>query len=162
SIVLALLLVAVAATTVGLGIGANAPSEASVFGTADHLATLVSTGPQLEADHARLRSSFGSVDVIDHEKKIPVPRSADAVDLRAQDPNGRYGRTMLRLDAGRWPQGPDEIAVTDRVATIFRLHVGGTWDQGGKRRTVVGLVENPLNLHDAFALVAPGQATAPD
>jgi putative ABC transport system permease protein len=162
SIVLALLLVAVAATTVGLGIGANAPSEASVLGTADHLVTLVSTGTHLEADLARLRSSFGTVDVIEHEKKIPVPGSANGIDLRAQDPNGAYGRTMLRLDSGRWPQGPDEIAVTDRVATVFRLHVGGTWDQGGKRRTVVGLVENPLNLHDAFALVAPGQATAPD
>jgi putative ABC transport system permease protein len=160
--VLGLLLVAVAATTVGLGIGANAPSEASVFGTADHLVTLVSTGPQLEADLAKLRSSFGTVDVIEHEKKIPVPGSANGIDLRAQDPNGPYGRTMLRLASGRWPQGPDEIAVTDRVATVFRLHVGGTWDQGDKRRTVVGLVENPLNLHDAFALVAPGQATAPD
>ena len=63
---------------------------------------------------------------------------------------------------GRWPQGPDEIAVTDRVAKIFSLHIGGTWNQGGKQRTVVGLVENPLNLHDTFALVAPGQATVPD
>ncbi|WP_446212379.1 ABC transporter permease [Micromonospora sp. IBSANI012] len=161
-IVLALLVVAVAATTVGLGIGASAPSEASVFGTADHLVTLPSTGTQVEADLAKLRSSFGTVDVIEHEKKIPVPGSANGIDLRAQDPTGVYGHTMLRLDSGRWPQGPDQIAVTDRVATVFRLHVGGTWDQGGKRRTVVGLVENPLNLHDAFALVAPGQATAPD
>jgi putative ABC transport system permease protein len=162
AIVLNLLLVAVAATTVGLGIGANAPSEASVFGTADHLVTLVSTGAQLDADLAKLRSSFGTVDVIEHEKKIPMPGSANGIDLRAQDPDGPYGRTMLRLNQGRWPQGPDEIAVTDRVATVFRLHVGGTWDQGGKRRTVVGLVENPLNLHDAFALVAPGQVTALD
>ena len=162
SIVLGLLVVAVAATTVGLGIGANAPSEASVFGTADHLVTLVSTGRQLEADLAQLRSSFGTIDVIEHEKKIPVPGSANGIDLRAQDPMGPYGRGMLRLDSGRWPQHPDEIAVTDRVATIFRLHVGGTWDQGGKRRTVVGLVENPLNLHDEFALVPLGQATAPD
>jgi putative ABC transport system permease protein len=161
-IVLALLLVAVAATTVGLGIGVNAPSEASVFGTADHLVTLVSTGAQLDADIAKLRNSFGTVDVIEHEKKIPVPGSANGFDLRGQDPNGPYGRTMLRLDTGRWPQGPDEIAVTDRVATVFRLHVGGTWDQGGTRRTVVGLVENPLNLHDAFALVAPGHVTALD
>jgi putative ABC transport system permease protein len=161
-IVLALLLVAVAATTIGLGIGANAPSEASVFGTADHLVTLVSTGAQLEADLAKLRSSFGTVDVIEHEKKIPVPSSANGIDLRAQDPNGAYGRTMLRLNQGRWPQVPDEIAVTDRVATVFRLHVGGIWDQGGKRRTVVGLVENPLNLHNAFALVAPGHVTALD
>jgi putative ABC transport system permease protein len=162
SIVLALLLVAVAATTVGLGIGANAPSQASVFGTADHLVTLVSTGAQLDADIAKLRSSFGTVDVIEHEKKVPVPGSANGVDVRAQDPNGPYGRTMLRLDTGRWPQSPDEIAITDRVAKIFSLHIGGTWNQGGKLRTVVGLVENPLNLHDAFALVAPGQATAPD
>jgi putative ABC transport system permease protein len=162
SIVLALLLVAVAATTVGLDIGANAPSEASVFGTANHLATLASTGAQLDADLAKLRSSFGTVDVIEHEKKIPLPGSANGIDLRAQDPNGPYGRTMLRLDKGRWPKGPGEIAVTDRVAKIFGLHVGGTWDHGGTQRTVVGLVENPLNLHDAFALVAPGQVTALD
>jgi putative ABC transport system permease protein len=162
SMVLALLLVAVAATTVGLGIGANAPSQASVFGTADHLVTLVSTGAQLDADIAQLRSSFGTVDVIEHQKKIPVPGSANGVDVRAQDPNGPYGRTMLRLDTGSWPRGPDEIAVTDRVAKIFSLHIGGTWNQGGKQWTVVGVVENPLNLHDVFALVAPGQATAPD
>ena len=162
AIVLALLLIAVAATTAGLGIGANAPSEAAVFGTADHLVTLSSTGTQLDADLAKLRGSFGTIDVIEHGKKIPVPGSANGIDLRAQDPNGAYGHELLRLDAGRWPQGPDEIAVTDRVARIFGLHVGGAWDQGGERRTVVGLVENPLNLNDAFALLAPGQATAPD
>jgi putative ABC transport system permease protein len=34
---------------------------------------------------------------------------------------------MLRLTAGRYPQGPDEIAVTDRVAKTFNLHLGGIW-----------------------------------
>ena len=162
SIVLALLLISVAATTIGLGIGRNAPLQASVFGTADHLVTLSSTGAQLDADIAKLRSSFGTVDVTEHQKKIPVPGSANGVDLRAQDPNGAYGRSMLRLDKGQWPQGPDEIAVTDRVAKIFGLHIGGTWDQAGKRWSVVGLVENPLNLNEPFALVAPGQVTAPE
>jgi putative ABC transport system permease protein len=162
AILLVLLILAVAATTVGLGMGANASSDASVFGTANHLATLNSTGAQLDADLATLRSSFGTIDVITHGTKIPMPGSANGLDLRAQDPAGPYGRTMLRLDSGRWPQGRDEIAVTERVATVFGLHVGGTWNQGGKRRTVVGLVENPLNLHDVFALVAPGQATPPD
>ena len=162
SIVLGLLLVAVAATTIGLGIGANAPSEASVFGTADHLVTVSSTGAQLSADIAELRSSFGTIDVIEHARRIGVPGSANGVDLRAQDPDGPYGRSMLRLDKGTWPHGPDQAAVTDRVAKIFGLHVGGTWDQGGTQRTVVGLVENPLNLNDAFALVAPGQIGAPD
>jgi putative ABC transport system permease protein len=161
SIVLGLLLVAVAATTVGLGVGANAPAQATVFGTADHLMTLGSTGAQLDADIALLRSSFGTVDVIAH-KKLPVPGSANGIDLRDQDPAGPYGRTMLRLDKGRWPTGPDEIAVTDRVAKIFRLRVGDVWDQDGTRWTVVGRVENPLNLRDSFALVAPGRVVAPN
>ncbi|GAA4464553.1 FtsX-like permease family protein [Phytohabitans houttuyneae] len=161
-IVLSLLLAAVAATTVGLGVGASAPSEASVFGTANYVGTLHSTGAQLDADLATLRASFETIDVIAHDDTIPMPGSANNVDLRAQDPTGPYGRAMLRLNDGRWPQGPDEIAVTERVATAFRLHAGGTWDQSGTRRTVVGLVENPLNLHDTFALVAPGQIAAPE
>lgn len=162
SLVLALLLVAVAATTVGLGAAANfSTSQASVFGTASHLVRLSSTGAQVDADVAALRSAFGTAEVIEHQK-IPVPGSANAVDLRAQDPHGPYGRSMLRLDAGRWPQGPEEIAITDRVAKTFNLRLDGSWDQGGRHRTVVGLVENPLNLLDRFALVAPGQATPAD
>jgi putative ABC transport system permease protein len=162
SLVLALLLVAVAATTAGLGVAANTSTlQASSFGAADHLVTLSSTGAQVDADVAALRTAFGTAEVIEHQK-IPVPGSANAVDLRAQDPHGPYGRSMLRLNAGRYPQGPDEIAVTDRVAKTFNLRLGGTWDQGGRHRTVVGLVENPLNLLDRFALVAPGQATPAD
>ncbi len=161
-IVLTLLLVAVAATTFGLGLGTNALTEAAVFGDADHIVVLSTTGTQLETDVAQLRSSFGTIDVIEHGRKLPLPGSANGVDLRAQDPNGPYGRPMLRLAEGRWPQGPAEVAVTDKVATAFQLRVGATWDQGGTRRTVVGLVENPLDLHDEFALVAPGQLAATD
>jgi putative ABC transport system permease protein len=162
SLVLALLVIAVAATTVGLAVAANAPSsQASSFGTATHRVTLTSTGTQLDADVAALRGAFGTAEVIGYQK-LPVPGSANTVDLRAQDPHGPYGRSMLRLNAGRYPQGPDEIAVTDRVAKTFDVHLGGTWDEGGRHRTVVGLVENPLNLLDRFALVAPGQATPAD
>ncbi|MGI5240032.1 FtsX-like permease family protein [Dactylosporangium sp. CA-139066] len=162
SIVLALLLVAVATTAVGLAVAANAPSEAAVFGTADHIVTLGSTGAPADADLAQLRGAFGTVEVIEHAKKVPVPGTATGVDLRAQDPHGPYGHVMLRLDEGRWPQGPAEIAVTGRVATLAGLHLGGTWDAGGRTRTVVGIVENPLNLTEAFALVAPGQLGAVD
>ncbi|GIF54675.1 FtsX-like permease family protein [Asanoa iriomotensis] len=160
ALLLALLLVAVAATTVGLGLSANTPpSQASSFGTANRLLTLAGTGAGLDADVAAVRAAFGTVEVIGH-RKIRVPGSANAVDLRDQDPAGVYGRPMLRLDEGRYPQGSGEIAVTGSVATIFGLRVGDTWDG----RTVVGLVENPLNLLDRFALVAPGQAapTTPD
>ncbi|MEV0134402.1 FtsX-like permease family protein [Dactylosporangium sp. NPDC050688] len=157
SLVLTMVALAVAATTVGLGFaGSAADPQAATFGTANRIATLGSTGAQADADVAALRAAFGTVEVIDHQT-IPVPGSASGIDLRAQDPHGPFGRSMLRLGSGRYPQGPDEVAITEQVATLFRLTVGGTWDQGGRRRTVVGLVENPLNLRDRFALVAPGR-----
>ena len=162
-LVLALLTVAVAVTTAGLGIAGNTSSPlASSFGTADHLLTLPSADPNLAADIAALNRTFGAVEVIDHQK-ITVPGSAAAIDLRAQAPHGIYSHPMLRLDAGRYPGGgTNEIAVTAAVAKIFNLHVGGSWHQGGRDWRVVGLVENPLDLLDRFALVAPGQANPPD
>jgi hypothetical protein len=54
SIVPALLLISVAATTVGLGIAVHASEDGYVFGTADHLVTLSTTGPELEAHIAKL------------------------------------------------------------------------------------------------------------
>lgn len=158
SLVLTLVALAVAATTVGLGFAGNtADPQAATYGTANRIATLNSTGAQADADIAALRAAFGTVEVIDHQT-IPVAGSASGIDLRAQDPHGPLGRSTLRLRTGRYPQGPGEIAVTDQVAALFQLTVGGSWDQGGRPRTVVGLVENPLNLRDRFALVAPGQA----
>ncbi|MFI5956756.1 ABC transporter permease [Cryptosporangium sp. NPDC051539] len=159
-LVLALLLTAVAATTVGLGIGANATSEGAIFGRANYRLTLA--GAPAAKDLAKLRQSFGTIEVIEHGKRIPAPGSANGVDLRAQDPAGPFGRTTLRLVSGRWPRGADEVAVTERVATILGLHVGKIWHQDGITRQVVGLVENPLDLRDAFALAAPGHVAAPD
>ena len=140
-LVLALLTVAVAVTTAGLGIAANTSSSlASSFGTADHLLTLSGADPNLAADIAALNRTFGAVEVIDHQK-ITVPGSAAAIDLRAQAPHGIYSHPMLRLDAGRYPGGgTNEIAVTAAVAKIFNLHVGGGWHQGGRDWRVVGLV----------------------
>ena len=161
SLVLALLLVAVAATTAGLGVAANTSTlQASSFGAADHLVTLSSTGAQVDADVAALRTAFGTAEVIEHQK-IPVPGSANAVDLRAQDPHGRYSRPMLRLVSGRYPAGAAEVAMTASVADIFGLKRGDVWTVDGRPRRIVGIVENPKDLGDAFALVAPGQLPAP-
>src|SRR5262249_56042753 len=39
--------------------------------------------------------------------------------------------------------------------------VGSVWHQSGTARRVVGIVQNPQSLLDEFALVAPGQVSAP-
>jgi putative ABC transport system permease protein len=162
ALVLGLLIVAVAATTVGLGVASNASNLKAdpMFGTANTILALPGSDTGLASDIAAVQDRFGTIDVIAHQN-ISVPGSVSAVDLRAENPNGPYGRATLRLDSGRYPGGPGEVAVTSNVANTFDLHVGSLWNEGGRTLKVVGLAENPLNLLDQFALVAPGQADPP-
>ena len=51
--------------------------------------------------------------------------------------------------------------MTADAAATFNVHIGDTFVANGVTRHVVGLVENPLDLNDEFALVAPGQANPP-
>ena len=154
ALVLALLTVAVGATTGGVALATNAnePAETTV--------ALPGSDPQLAADIAALRDRFGDIDVVSH-RPIAVPGSVTTIDLRAQDPHGATNQPTLRLLSGRHPAGAGEVAVTRSVADLFDLRVGGTWDVNGTARTVVGLVENPLHLDERFALVVPGQADPP-
>jgi putative ABC transport system permease protein len=160
-LVLALIVVAVAATIVGAAVATNTPSPAGAgFGTAQDLATLPGTGPQLATQIAGLRHRFGRVDVIENQV-IAIPGSIDTYDLRAQDPHGPFGQPMLSLVSGHYPANPGQVAVTGGVASAFHLKVGDVWHQGGRTRTVTGIVENPQSLLDEFALVVPGQVSAP-
>ena len=160
-LVLALIVVAVAATIVGAAVATNTPSPAGAgFGTAQDLATLPGTGPQLATQIAGLRHRFGRVDVIENQT-IAIPGSINTYNLRAQNPRGPFGQPMLSLVSGHYPAGPGQVAVTGGVASAFHLTIGSVWHQGGKARTVTGIVENPQSLLDEFALVAPGQVSAP-
>ena len=60
---------------------------------------------------------------------------------------------------GHYPSNANQVAVTSGVASAFHLSVGKTWLVGGVTRDVVGIVQNPQSLLDAFALVVPGQVT---
>jgi putative ABC transport system permease protein len=162
ALVLTLLIVAIAATTLGLGVAANSSNLKAdpYFGTANTVITLPGSDPSLTADIAAIRDRVGTVDVTAHQH-IQVPGSVSSIDLRAEDPNGPYGRVTLRLDSGRYPSGPVEVAMSGTVAKTLGVHVGSVWAEGGRALQVVGVVENPLNLLDQFALVAPGQADPP-
>lgn len=155
-LVLILLTVAVAATTVGLGLVVNVQSSnQGVLGTANTRIEVAEPGRQVGADIAAARRAFGTVEAIEHES-VPVPGSITPVDLRAQDPHGHFGTPMLRLVSGRYPEGAGQVAVTSQVASIFTLGVGDDMAVDGQSLRVVGVVENPKDLADSFALVAPG------
>jgi putative ABC transport system permease protein len=84
------------------------------------------------------------------------------VEFRAQDPHGSFASALLALRQGVYPEGPRQVAVTDGVADLLALEIGETLALDGRRRTVVGIVENPRQLSDEFALVSPASAGAPD
>jgi len=160
-LVLALIAVAVAATIMGAAVATNTPPPADAgFGTANHLVTIPGPDAHLAADLAAMRRQFGAIDVIENES-ASVPGSVGTVDVRAQDPHGPFGSSELALLSGRYPSGTDEVALTPAVASSLDVSVGGTWQRGSQTLRVVGLVENPQNLADAFALVPPGQVASP-
>ncbi len=160
-LVLALITAAVAAIVIGAAVATTTPAPAnSGFGTAQDLATFYGPDSHLASQIASLEHRFGRVDVIENET-FAIPGSINSYDLRAQNPQGPFGQPMLSLLSGHYPTAPDQVAVTPGVASAFNLHIGSVWRQDGVARQVVGTVQNPQSLLDEFALVPPGQVTAP-
>ncbi len=160
-LILALIIVAVAATFVGAAVATTTPPAATAgFGTAQDAATFTDSGPRLAGQITALQHRFGRVDVIENQT-LQVPGTVFTYDLRAQNPQRPFGGPLLSLVSGHYPATPGQVAVTSGLASQLRLRVGGTWRAGGRARQVVGIVANPQNLLDEFALVLPGQVTAP-
>ena len=164
-LVVTLLPVAVAAAigsvTVASNSGADRSNEAE-FGSADQLLNLDGGNPRaLAATLAGLRQQYGTIDIIGH-RSLAVPGAVEQVEFRSQDPRGPYGGPRLALRRGNYPEGRDQVAVTDGVANLLGLEIGETLSLDGRRRTVVGIVENPADLSDEFALVSPSSAGPPD
>ncbi|MEU5722806.1 FtsX-like permease family protein [Micromonospora sp. NPDC047738] len=159
---LALLTVAVIGATFAVSATYNmASSSDATFGRADHLLRLDGgDSAVLDSRLAAARAWFGTIDAIGHQY-VAVPGLFDPVDVRAQNPDGAYGAPMLALRQGRYPAGADEVAVTDGVARTLRTGLGRRVSLDGHDRLVVGVVENPKDLADEFALVDVAHADPP-
>ncbi|WP_405721952.1 FtsX-like permease family protein [Streptomyces sp. NBC_01537] len=151
----------VAAAVCGLAAAHAYPaSAAGTFGSAQQRVRLDGADPQqIRAQVAAARTKLGRAEVIGH-RAVPIPGSVRSLDVRAQDPHGRYGSPMLRLVSGRYPAAGTEIALTRSAADLFRIRPGAQVTLGGRLLSVVGLVENPQKLDDLFALAAPGSQVA--
>jgi putative ABC transport system permease protein len=161
-LVIALLTVAVAATVWGAGVATNTPPanpNAGTYGTASALISLPGTDPHLAADIAAIQRQYRPADVIENQGL--ASGTVQAVWLRAQNPGGSYGGPLLALVSGRYPGGPGQVAMTGSVAALYGVGIGSTWQADGRPWRVTGIVENPSNLLDEFALVSPDQLTAP-
>ena len=106
-------------------------------------------------------SSAAGVRRIVIENKDIATGTTQSVYLRAENPHGLYDKPMLGLVSGGYPSGPGQVALTSQVAALYGAHVGGTWQAAGTTWRVTGIVQDPSNLRDEFALVAPGQVAIP-
>ena len=165
-LVLCLIATAVAATILGAGIATNSPAPANAaLGGASYAVTIPDSDPHLAADVSAIAAHFTTTSNPDSVQVVAEQElqtgSVNPIELRAENPNGPYGRATLSLLAGRYPAGQGEVALANQVASLYDAHIGGTWHAAGRDWRVVGLVENPDNLLDEFALAAPGQLPAP-
>ena len=161
-LVLGLLTVAVAATIWGAGVVTNAqlpnPNQAT-YGTAAATAKLPGSDPHLAADIASIQRRWGPADVIENERI--ATGTSQSVQLRAEQPHGHFNAPLVSLVSGAYPAGPGQVALTSQVATLYGAHAGGSWRAAGTTWRVTGIVQDPSNLSDEFALVAPGQVRHP-
>jgi putative ABC transport system permease protein len=160
-LVLGLLTVAVAATIWGASVVTNAqiPPGYRTFGTGAAQVTLPASDPQLAADIATIAGRWGPADLI--EKQYVTTGTRQSLQFRAESPYGHYNAPLLGLVSGTYPAGPGQVALTSQVAARYGAHVGGTWHAAGTTWRVTGIVQDPSNLADQFALVAPGQIRHP-
>ena len=161
-LVLTLLTVTVAAAAFSVSAAYNVASlPGPQFGSANHLLQFDGTNPKtLAADIAAARKAFGTIQVIGR-RFAAIPGSAQTVEFRAEDPHGPYSGPMLALSQGRYPSRAGQVAVTAQIAQTLRLRIGSRLSLGGQHQTVTGIVENPSDLNDQFALVSPSGARPP-
>ncbi len=152
---------AVAGAVAGASITVNAASGTiSEFGNAGAMIRLDATDPAAaQAAIAEAKRRYGTVEVIGH-RRLAVPGSVESLDVRTQDPNGVFGHPLLALRTGRYPTAPGEVGLSDGAADRLDVGIGSHLAIGDVQRTVVGLVENPLDLNDEFALLAPTDPTS--
>jgi putative ABC transport system permease protein len=161
-LVLGLLTMAVAATVWGASTVTNVSLQNPnypTFGTAAVQVTLPGSDPQLAADIAAIAGRWGPADVV--ENQDIANGSTQPLQLRAENPHGHDNSPLLGLVSGTYPAGPGQAALTSQVAAAYGAHVGGTWRAAGTTWRVTGVVQDPSNLADEFALVAPGQVAHP-
>jgi len=163
ALLLSLLTLAVAAAAGGVSAAYNlAPTEGNArFGSANHALEFEDPEPgALAGDVAAARGWFDTIEVIGRRFQV-VPGLFEPVEFRTQEPDGPLGSPMLALVAGRYPSTAEEVSLTDGVAETYDIGVGDRLE-GDQGLTVVGLVENPSDLNDEFALLAPSHPGSPE
>lgn len=103
------------------------------------------------AQQAAFEQVFAEVGVI-VDASVPIAGSVRKLDVRVQSPDDTTAAPLLSLQAGSWPSG-GEVALTNDLAESLGVVLGDRLNVADGQLAVVGLVENPTDFGDEFALV---------
>jgi putative ABC transport system permease protein len=158
-LVLGLLALTVGAAAFGVAAAYNVVSLPNPqFGSASYLLQFGGVGQKtMAADIATARKAFGTIEVIGREF-VSIPGSTQTIEYRALSPDGPYSGPMLALVQGHYPSAAGQVAVTSGVAQNLQVHIGSMLFLPGHHQRVTGIVEDPSDLKDQFALVPPSAA----
>ena len=159
-LVLALITVAVAASVLGATAAYNVTdTRVAEFGSANHrFENAVSCPEDIAPYTAEAEEWFGTVEVIGH-RQVRIPGTTAAVELRSIEPDGAFSGSMVSVLEGRRPASVGEIALTEGALSDLDAGLGDQVEVDRARYEVVGVVENPADLDDEYALVLPAGQT---
>ena len=159
-LVLALITVAVAASVLGATAAYNVTdTRVAEFGSANHrFENAVSRPEDIAPYTAEAEEWFGTVEVIGH-RQVRIPGTTVALELRSIEPDGAFSGSMVSVLEGRRPESVGEIALTEGALSDLDAGLGEQVEVDRARYEVVGVVENPADLDDEYALVLPAGQT---
>ena len=156
ALVIALISLPVAAMVFGIALlrtttPTQARSDIAEMGRAD----LVAQNTTREELQPYLPAGSVVEPVLSTDAHLVLTGTRPGVGVRGMDIDG-LAAGMLTLVDGRTPKGRDEAAITDAVARLAGVGIGGRIElDDGRSPTVVGIVENPMFLPDREVLVDP-------
>lgn len=156
ALVVALIALPVAAMVAGISIYRTTQptqerDDVARMGRAD----LIAIGTTREALQPYLPSGSIVERMDSTDGRIVIKGAKPTVVLRAMNIEG-LAAGMLTLREGRVPKGANEVAISEPVAELAAVGIGGQLTlNDGPTATVVGLVENPMSLDERDVLVDP-------
>src|SRR6185437_9475608 len=120
----------------------------------------LSSFTEARADLERYLPAGSRIEMVTSEDAhLVLPGTRPGVSVRGMDIDG-LAAGMLNVVDGRAPKGAGEVAITNAVAELAGVAVGGHLElDDGRSATVVGIVENPMYLRDRVVLVEPTTPT---
>ena len=130
------------------------------MGEADLLAYPIQGEATSAALSARLPPGSRVEPIVTTDGRLVLPGREASVSLRSLDLGG-LAHGMLTVLAGRAPLHPGEVAISQAVASLAGAGIGSPIGlEGSGSPTVVGLIEDPMDLKALVVLQDPSVATA--